>query len=153
MLFDRTTMSNDPTQLDAIEKALLELDAAEKAGVFGRTSVDARALLSREASAGPSHPRWLTSRLAMPAAAAVAMAIGVSSWMFTSQLNAPGNGGFGSHVVVADAGRCAGGFFGCLTGPGSSGSTGCQGYDYDSDGDVDLADYGAHQRACAGPSR
>ncbi len=146
-------MSNDPTQLDAIEGALVELAAAEKAGVFGRTRVDAAALLSGEASTSPRYPRWRSSRIMLPVAAAVAMAIGVSSWMFTSQLNAPGNGGFGDHVVVADAGRCAGGFFGCLTGPGSSGSSGCQAYDYDSDGDVDLADYGAHQRSCAGPSR
>ncbi len=146
-------MSNDPTQLEAIEGALIELDAAEKAGVFGRTRVSAKALLLGRASTSPRYPRWLASRTVLPVAAAVAMAIGVSSWMFTSQLNVPGNGGAGDHIVVVDAGRCSGDFFGCLTGPGSLGSSGCQTYDYDSDGDVDLADYGSHQRACAGPSR
>ena len=148
-------MSNDREHLDPIERALLELQAAEEANLFSRTGLDAGALLRAGAApvgyaVGRTLLRWLS------AAAVLGIAVGIWGLIFTTDhgpnLDADGI----AHTVVlpgGDLAPCDGGFFGCFSGPRNdpAPSGRCRTHDYDSDGDVDLADYGAYQLAYVDP--
>ena len=147
-------MNRNANQLDPVEQALLELHAAERAHVFDRTRVDAAVLARASRQQAVGRPIWLTPRFLAPVAATIVIALGVSSWMFNSHLNELRQAARDtSSTILAQAGSCEGAFFDCLNGPdGAAGSAGCQTYDYDTDGDVDLADFRAYQLACVGPS-
>ncbi len=145
-------MTNERNELETLEKALLELDAAERASLFQRTSLDTQRLLARS----PQPERAAAWRLALrllPVAAVVAITIGVWSWMFThepSALRGPNT----VATAPADAyGGSDGSFYECFGGPSEAPATGCREYDYDADGDVDLADFGTFQLAFADTTR
>lgn len=139
-------MNNGREKLDPVEEALLELDAAEKAGLFRRSRVETRRLLRRP---GPSKLVWFGVRL-VPAAAAVAIAVGAWSWMYRARM-AELTGRIGVTDVVAEAPVVSPGeFYECFDGPKGALRLSCRNNDYDADGDVDLADFGAYQLAYAG---
>lgn len=147
-------MAEEFNKLDPTEEALLELDAAEKARLFERTRVDARALLAEALPVGRVPRRWYANGVMWPAAASVVLALGVAAWVFNPQNDSTNKAGpMASQIALGPAAPGNGSFFGCLTGPGSGGRSACRDYDYDLDGDVDLADFRAYQLACAGPSR
>ena len=141
---------HDSTQFDPIEGALEELCAAERAGVFARTCVDTSTLVSAPVRLAG---RRLALRL-VPLAAAVVLAVGAGSWMFMAELgtvrhrvdmaSTPANTPQDSRTATLAE---------CLAGPRELMATGCGRLDYDSDGDVDLADVSAYQLAYAGPAR
>ena len=141
---------HDTTQFDPIEGSLEELRAAEQAGVFGRTRVDTSTLVS---GLVPLAGRRLALFL-VPLAAAVVLAVGVGSWMFMAELGAVRH-----RVQMAAAlanppqdSRTAS-LAQCLAGPRELVEAVCGQHDYDSDGDVDLADVSAYQLAYSGPVR
>ena len=141
-------MVNSREQLDPIEEALLELKAADQAELFGRTQIDSRLPAAQRASCGSRRPVF---RL-LPVAAAVAMAIGVWTWMFSTELTALRKKSGASRAVVSDSPvEDQGSFFECFSGPTGGLSPICreQDYDTDRDGDVDLTDFGAYQLAYA----
>ena len=145
-------MNTNRNDLEALEKALLELDAAERAGLFQRTSLDTQRLLARSLQPERAAAWRLALRL-LPVAAAVAMAIGVWSWMFTHEPSAP-RGPDTVATAPADAfGGSDGSFYECFGGPSEAPATGCREFDYDADGDVDLADFGTFQLAFADTTR
>lgn len=138
-------MPNDLEQLDPLEQMLGELGEAEGAGVFRRTFVNSASLV------GGARPRirlFGTRKLAwIPAAACVMLAIGVGTLALKSGV-APigGFAQFVGNVSPAVPGELIG-FHECLGGPGGAAVNGCLVHDYDSDGDVDLADFTAYQSA------
>ncbi len=142
-------MTSDPKQLDGVEDAMLELTAARQAGLFSETSVDADMLLRQPAA--PSRLRGLF-RL-MPVAAALAMAVGVGSWMFTGKPMVPSIPGGTEIVANSPDSPCDGRFLHCFSGPSEAVLASCSTHDYDSDGDVDLADFGTFQARCVRPTR
>ncbi len=125
-------MPDKREQLDPFETALLELGEVEKACVLDRTELDVRGLLHgrRHRASGPAVR--IASRM-LSAAAAVAIAIGLWGWFV----------GFGPTEVRAS------GFLDCYGGPTETADGECRAHDYDSDGDVDLVDYGTYQVAIA----
>lgn len=130
-----------------IEKGLRELTSAERAGVFRRTPVEATALLaSGDADTGrPMWARWLP-RVIPAAAAAVALAVGLGSWMFTLELRSIRERQ--SALLSAKPAAAAvdpSAFARCFSGPAASVSMACRDNDFDADGDVDMADFGAFQ--------
>ena len=139
-------MVKSQEQLDPIEEALLELKAANQAELFGRTQIDGRLLAGPCVSRGS---RRFAFRL-LPVAAAVALAIGVWTWMFSSELTALRKKSGVSRAVVSDSPVAdQGNFYECFSGPTEGRSPMCREHDYDTDGDVDLADFGAYQLAFA----
>ena len=139
-------MTNEPEQLDAIEDALLELESAEKAGVFNRTRIEARDVLRVD----PACERvGLRRRLIrwMPVAAAVGIAAVVWTSVFDvrhGSVSPPAPVVTVLDVAVEDDG-CDGSFLGCFSGPKNVIVASCLAHDYDADGDVDLVDFGAYQ--------
>ncbi len=142
-------MTNDPTQLDGVEDAMLELTAARQAGLFSQTRVNADLLLRQPAA--PSRLRGLF-RL-MPVAAALAMAVGVGSWMFNGQPAVSPMAGVVVPVADSAENPCDGRFLHCFSGPSEVVLASCNVHDYDLDGDVDLADFGTFQARCVRPTR
>ena len=141
-------MVNSREQLDPIEEALLELKAADQAKLFGRTQIDSRLLAAQRTSHGS---RRIVFRL-LPVEAAVSMAIGVWTWMFSTELTALRKKSGASSAVVSDSPvENRENFYECFSGPTGGVSPTCREHDYDTDGDgdVDLADFGAYQLAYA----
>jgi len=142
-------MTREDHHHEAIESALAELAAAERGGVFRNTPVDAAGLLKqsqrRPTGGRLSWPRWAAI------AAVVALAVGVWSFMFSSQLrqlrNArnPAAVAQPGHRLAEAASISDAAFVSCFTGPGERVATSCVPCDYDADADVDLADFGRHQ--------
>jgi hypothetical protein len=131
-------VSEDSGKPDVIEAALLELKAAEAAGVFARTGVDGRRILAvdPEPADDTQSTRWSAPRTVgrwLPIAAAVALAIGVWSWMFSAEVGTVHGRNFQK----------------CFGGPTASALAECNQHDYDADGDVDLVDFRAFQLAFA----
>jgi hypothetical protein len=146
-------MTHDRNQLDPVEEALLELQDMDRARLFRRTQVDEARLVAGRVTAQSSGSRRVTMRL-VPVAAALVMAIGVWSWMFSAELAETRRAQDASPVLVADAtAPDPGSFHRCFAGPTAGTSSSCQELDYDSDGDVDLADFGAYQLAYADTAR
>jgi hypothetical protein len=140
---------NEPfEQLDTLERDLLDLHAADKAGVFRRTRVDRRALLRSPRSRQTSFSFFKSYRLLVPIAACFVMAVGVWSIMFHTEV-APVNGGASLVANNSGGGSLGGGIQACVGGPGSMEDPSCSAYDYDSDGDVDLMDFSRHQMVAA----
>ena len=146
-------MTDDLEQLDGVEEALLELDAAEKAGLFRRTHIDTSELTASPVPVDRPGLSRLALRL-LPVAAALAMAVGVWTWMSRVETNST-NHPPTAITSLASAGfhSCYGSFHGCLAGPKDGVPPECLAHDYDSDGDVDLADFRAYQVTCASPGQ
>lgn len=142
-------MTHEPTQLDGVEDAMLELTAARQAGLFSETRVSADMLLRQPVA--PSKLRGLF-RL-MPVAAAFAMAVGVGSWMLTTENGTGPVPGSGYVAGGSESSPCDGRFLNCFSGPSKVVLASCNVHDYDLDGDVDLADYGTFQARCVRPIR
>jgi hypothetical protein len=132
-------MGNDRNnELNPVERALLELDEAERAGVFSPTPLCANRHGAR--------PLFQSFRFWVPFAAAAALAISGWTTMFLVEINSirakrtgvltSGNVNPGESVAFAD----------CLSGPGRDLALRCMVYDFDADGDVDLADFGRSQQ-------
>ena len=145
-------MPDDRKRLDAVEDALLELDAAEKASVFQRTELDAGWLLTAGVQPQRSGSRWVALRI-LAAAASVAIAVGLLSSTFTSERDEMRPLGRVAKAPVEAYDGGEGGFYGCFGGPNEGVLTDCRAHDYDADGDVDLADFSAFQLALADTSR
>jgi len=146
-------MSNDPNHPDRLERAMLELHAAEEAGVFQPTRLDAERLL-RPAEVRVLWP-FLWSRRGLAVAAGLALAFGVWGSMFAYKI---GHLRDMRVMPVVTAGAGAAGcddcnFFGCLAGPAVRIAAACSTHDYDLDGDVDLADFRQYQLAHLGSGR
>lgn len=137
-------MTNEPRQLDGVEDAMLELAAADKAGLFRESRVDADMLVRQPVAAR----RWRGLLRLAPVAAALAMAVGVGSWMIRTEKITPH-----ATQITQTADPCDGQFLHCFSGPSQTVLASCQVHDYDSDGDVDLADFGAFQARCVRPVR
>ena len=135
-------MSQDKYSPDHIEKLLAEVQAAEQAGVFGRTPVSPSVLVAPEGQWTKRRRRWT---IGLEIAACAAMIIGVAGlWSFGNGSGSPS--GLGRNLLkemveapCADAAL----FVRCVE--GGNGSD-CQCLDSDDDGDVDLADFGSYQR-------
>ncbi len=146
-------MTHDRNQLDPVEEALLELQDADRARLFRRTRVDEARLVADPVTARSSGSRRGAIRL-LPVAAALVMAIGVWSWMFSAEFAETRRAQDASPTLLADASTPdPGSFHKCFAGPTAGTSSSCQELDYDSDGDVDLADFGAYQLAYADTAR
>lgn len=147
-------MKSEQHDIDPIETALSELDAAERAGVFRRTPVELRDLQHAHVTASDARPQWLTLRL-WPVAAAIVLAIGVSSWMFAGELaELRRQSRMASTTHPVETGGAYVAFNTCFNGPTNDrDNAGCVGQDFDADGDVDLADFRNYQLAYAGQSR
>ena len=137
-------MSEDLRKLDGVEEALLELEAAEEVGLFSRTRVDAPRLVAQPSPVSRAGTIRFALRL-LPVAAAVAMVVGAGTWMFRGGIHSTA-GPETTITSIASAGY--GSFHGCFGGPKGVVSSECLAHDYDSDGDVDLADFRAYQVAC-----
>ncbi len=140
-----STMASDNTRL---ERLIAEAFAAQRAGVFARSTVDVAELA---APAGPVRKvRWHERVLVgLPVAACLAAALGIASmWV--------GTGGQGTSPLAslqpatemqsADLRLVAD----CLSGPGAEVANACAAADLDDDGDVDLHDLSAYQRQASG---
>jgi len=149
-----TGMESLSEHLDPIERALLAHEAAEREGVFRATPVDVRAFVAPGARAGAPFPMV---RAGVAVAATVVMAVGVWSWLFRTELDHLRSSSSQGTTVAMRSNeaqeRCDACIADCVTGPKPDQPVDCDRYDYDADGDVDLADFGRYQLAYAGPVR
>ena len=143
-------MAEQHHQPDELENRITQVGDLEQAGVFGRTPVDLASLVRDDRA---NRPQRLTHRLfiALQVAAGVALVAGLATvWLVEPGTSGPGALGNSSVVATATAsaaeGRHARTLSQCLAGPaGGLRSSDCLSVDFDEDGDVDLADYGAFQ--------
>jgi hypothetical protein len=132
---------------------MLKLEDVERAGVFSRSPVQADELLRDSSEISPANPVRLIRRLVPLAAAAAVVAVALCGWMF--------GGGFAGRVgsgpvtdATPDSGSGkAGTIQACMAGPTQTLQPGCDAFDFDSDGSVTLADFGAYQLAYADVTR
>jgi hypothetical protein len=138
-------MRPDHEQHTPIEDALSELAAAERSGVFTRTSSSAAEVLSTAGVAGPVPLFASWRRFGLPAVAVLAFAFTIWGLQFKSELGrvqqVQKNAHVSSLLTQSD----------CFQGPGAAELGQCLAYDSDSDGDVDLADF-ARLQATFDPS-
>lgn len=148
-------MSDRKPRFPSLEDALGEADAAARGGVFRRTSLDARQLLSQSpavqtgggsAAANP-HRSALSGRAARGwlAAAAVFALLGVGwNLIFFREF-----GEMRERLAIKDNKSRSMAVLACVAGPIGDLAQDCNSYDYDSDGDVDMADVQSYQLALA----
>lgn len=130
-----------------IDELMNELHDAQAAGVFRRTALPAESLFDAHATANNSKKRI---PIAAWGAIAATILITVTVWglMFSSQLSKLERGSnSGASIASVEV------ISQCLVGPIPSKSHPCASFDYDSDGDVDLADFSRHQVAAIGVIR
>lgn len=140
-------MTEEHRQLDAIESALLELESGESADLFRATRVRPGRLLLVPVKSGGGSVRRFVPRAAS-VAAVIAVAIGVWSWMFSAELaRIQDRADVPIGVVASSAGLSTAAFLACFEGPTEVLASNCRDQDYNTDGHVDLADYGAFQSA------
>lgn len=147
---DMRSMTKHTEQLDPIELALLDLDRAEQAGLFQRTSVSADELMRASGALGfLGLPKWALR--VVPLAASVLLAVGVGSWMFQRELARVRDAQSGALTIIDAAVPQSdwSAFHESFTGPKGAQATAVGDYDYDSDGDVDIADFSKYQLALA----
>ena len=140
-------MHDDRRQLDPIEEGLAEMAQAQRAGVFGRTPVDLAQCLLADEPAAPVNVRGLMIRL-MPVAAVLLLAFTVWTTMFAMQLSEIREKKqlLAARQVAPDTSYAA-----CMNGPTGDGlSDQCGQLDRDTNGLIDLRDFGAYQLAYAG---
>ncbi len=148
-------MNHNREQLDPIEDALLELKAAERAGLFAATRIDAEGLVRADPGSASLARRWTVLRWGS-VAAVLALAVGLWSVMFKAQIDpvTPPSSPVSVHVASVDGVDSPDGtFYVCFSGPknDSAVASRCRTHDFDADGDVDLADFRAFQLAYADP--
>lgn len=147
-------MTNDRKHLDPIERALLELRDMETCRVESRTPLDESVL---------SRPIGVSSAFRMLRWSRVAAVLGIVavSWgvMFSFEIssvrtNSQTSNATSDQTPAPDLENCGGAFVRQFTGPvgAMASSHSFQGYDYDGDGDVDLADFQKFQLDCTGPA-
>ena len=131
-----------------VEDALAELEAAETAGVFQPTRLDAEPALVGLHPVATSAGRVF--RLWVPSAAAALVVLGVWGLLFRSEVKSiqAKRDRVAQTVRVASA-LPVSAFAGCLTGPNQLAASSCDTNDLDADGDVDLADFSMGQLADA----
>jgi hypothetical protein len=143
-------MTRDTQQPGEFELFVLETLRAEQAGVLEGTPVDAEKLVAQRGSTDPL--AWWSKKVTMlaPLAACIALSFVVARvWLTSPMSDVPMNGSQDA-VQVSPASYCydLATFEDCFTGPGANGLSGeCACADFDQDGDVDFADFGAFQRA------
>ncbi|MGB0717016.1 MAG: hypothetical protein ACPGXK_14130 [Phycisphaerae bacterium] len=118
-------------QLDAVEAALLDLQGAERAGVFVRSKVPADILYR-------GHRSQFLRIWTAPLAAAVVLAFAVGTYFFQKEVEL---------VKIARASNAWGGALSACMQSGENNSEICRANDGDGDGDFDLADFGRFQVA------
>lgn len=133
-------MNNESDKLDNLEKGLLELDAASRASLFRTTPVQAQHLIAGKT---PALLRLSFVRFWGPISAAAMITIVVWGLMFQSWHEGRP---LQSQITAIELGNAEGVFAACLAGPGQLVLASCTRHDYDSDGDVDLADFMAYQQ-------
>jgi len=131
-----------------LEHLLAGLAMADRAGVFARTHVPESSFDRPSAHPIFSLRRFATRGLSVAAVLALSV-VGVRFW------NGGSSSRTGIHVTGvasgrASAGGCDGLFFECVGGPRGSLSSSCRSFDFDHDGDVDLADTMTYQQGCTG---
>ncbi len=141
------------SQLDPVERRMLELDDLERVGVFSRSPVEANELLRGAPATSPGDPVSLIRRLVPLAAAAAIVAVAICGWMFGGGSAARlGSGPLTDATPGSGSGK-AGTIQACMAGPTQTLPPGCDEFDFDSDGSVTLADFGAYQLAYADVTR
>jgi hypothetical protein len=145
-------MAEDSRKLDAIEDALVELQAADRARIFDRTPIDASVLLAVQPVAHADNAQIHLPRVLrwVSLAACVGFAAIAGMWMLNDRSVSPY---ISNTVVKTDTGideddGCDGSILGCVSGPNEVLLASCLTHDYDADGDVDLADFSAYQVDC-----
>ena len=145
-------MNEDRPQPESLEAALGEWSALQSARVFEPTPVDTRALLAAMIDDGARRDPHRPMRIRWGAVAAAAMlAFGMWGAMFSWQLSDVRR--TASYTLGPDEFEpCRGNFLDCFahSAVADSGAS-CRGFDFDGDGDIDLADFGAYQSNCDQP--
>lgn len=142
-------MENDREHLDAVEQTLVELRAAERAGVFQSTRVQNPAFTPAGVAGRVMGSRRLVTRL-VAVAAVLMLAVTVWTVMFQRELSKlrDQRDSMAAGVAPSDAGSMS--FADCMSGPSVTEiPESCLEYDHNSDGFVDLQDYGVLQLASA----
>ncbi|MFQ5463194.1 MAG: hypothetical protein ACE5E5_11285 [Phycisphaerae bacterium] len=144
-------------RLDGVERIMLDVASAERAGVFRDTSVSPQSLqvTTPPVSAPPVQLFGLSRRQAAmwltPIAAAVVLAVGLGGYMFRIELDAIRQR---RDAIIAQstapaagpASDCDGDFLRCCYGKSVTGlASRCAAYDRNGDGMIDLFDYQAYQ--------
>lgn len=145
-------MTDQSRHSDELERLIAELQEFEQAGVFKRTPVDVAAVVEADGGRRPG----LTHRLVvgLQVAACVGLVVGlVAVWRVGQPSDrlvglTESSGTEVAAAIGALRSERIATLAGCFSGP-AGGPLGeeCSCVDYDGDGDVDLADYGAFQRA------
>lgn len=124
-------MDKEFAQFERLEASLGELAAADRAGVFARTSLDTAAMFARPVAAR----RILLYRVGS-IAAVLLVAVTVWSVMFVGQVRRVQN----QSLMVTVRGTDGRPFYAELTGPAMAIASNRSPNDFDGDGDLDLAD-------------
>ncbi|MHC4610364.1 MAG: hypothetical protein ACYS7M_08455 [Planctomycetota bacterium] len=145
-------MTDQPRHRDELEQLIAEAQDLEQAGVFKRTPVNVASLVETH---GVSRRPRLTHRLfvGLQVAACLGLVVGLAT-MWRAGSSSPGPAGLTNSSDLEVAGAWGGlhcerveTLKRCFSGPaGDSLGEECKCVDFDDDGDVDLADYGAFQR-------
>ncbi len=142
-------MQNDREHLDPVEQTLVELRAAERAGVFQPTRVQAPAFMRAGGTGKAMGSRRLATRL-LAVAAVLLLAVTVWTGMFQHELGKlrDQRNSMVAGVAPGDAGSMS--FADCMSGPSMTEiPEACLEHDHNRDGFVDLQDYGVLQLASA----
>ena len=145
-------MEDDREYLDAVEQTLVELRAAERAGVFQPTPVQAAALIPAGVAGKAVGSRRRAMRL-VAVAAVLLLAVTVWTVMFQHELGRlrDQRNSMAAGVAPDNAGSMS--FADCMSGPSMTEvPEACLEYDHNRDGFVDLQDYGVLQLASARPA-
>ena len=156
-------MAQTPHNQDWLERLMAEAAQAEQAGVFQPTEIDGAGLMGRSASKPSWFRRHQHALVGLPVAACLAFV----AVLGTLQYGGPGSftsvainhsnpdNNMTSGMSAAAGPRMTDMLMSCFSGPGREFvSSDCATADLDSDGDVDLADFGAFQLAeASGPIR
>lgn len=148
-------MNDHQNPLDPIELALQNLKSAEQAHLFDRTKINARDMLQSGNDLSPTMRR-IRMGMITSAAAAVILAIGVGSYLFSTEIDSlRDQRRIATRTVSTNAhsSDCDGDFFECVTGPSQFVMVECNRFDYDLDGDVDMSDFSTYQLSCDGITR
>ena len=142
-------MENDREHLDAVEQALVELRAAERAGVFQPTREQASAFMRAGVADKAMGSRRLAMRL-LAVAAVLLLAVTVWTGMFRHELGKLRDQRNSMVAGIAPGDVASMSFADCMSGPSvTEVPASCLEYDRNSDGFVDLQDYGVLQLASA----
>lgn len=159
---DSMTSADSIDAVDPIERLLQAAAEAESVGVFAATPIDAGRVL-RESSQVPVPLRITIGRKWVPVAAVIGIAAVVWSTMFYVKLSDIGersrlvsatireNQTIPGNQTIPENAVSPAHIALCVSGPAGSDAVNCADgrYDFDTDGDIDLADYSRFQLAFA----